>query len=202
MPKCFLALLLAAAAPPLLHAQRPQPLTQASVRALTRQAEGEARGDRSEIVLGLDRRVRDRWGDFESFPISIVRREDLTIVLTTPFMSYRRAVAEHLRMRETLAGVPWVNHAVISVSPERIDSPDVARIAVARDGHEASPLRNALRPMTFTNGNGDTAVIHGGELHYAMSVFAPGATVTITATPAAGEPFVVTLNSEQLAMLK
>jgi hypothetical protein len=177
-------------------------MTQAAVRALTKQAEAAAGGDRNEVVLGLDARVRERWGDFESFPLSIVRSESLSITLTTPFMGYRRAVAEHLRMREPLAGVPWVDDAVVSVAVERLDAPDIAKVTVARDGREIQPRYSALRPMTFTNGNGESGVLHGGDLHFPMSAFAPGAVVTIAAVPSKGEPFVLTLSSEQLAVLR
>jgi hypothetical protein len=43
-------------------------------------------GHRFRMLLALDRRFRARWGDFESFPVSIVRREDLTITLSTPYL--------------------------------------------------------------------------------------------------------------------
>jgi hypothetical protein len=177
-------------------------MTQAAVRALTKQAEAASGGDRNEVVLGLDARVRERWGDFESFPLSIVRSESLSITLTTPFMGYRRAVAEHLRMREPLAEVPWVDDAVISVAVERLDAPDITKVTVTRDGKDVQPRHSALRPMTFTNGNGESGVLHSGDLRFPMSAFAPGATVTITAVPATGEPVVLTLNSERLAVLR
>jgi hypothetical protein len=35
-----------------------------------------------------------------------------------------------------------------------------------------------------------------------MSAFAPGAVVTVAAVPSKGEPFVLTLSSEQLAVLR
>jgi hypothetical protein len=81
-------------------------MTATTIRALTKEAQAEGRGDNNAIVLALDKRVRARWGDFESFPISIVRRQDITIYLATPYMSYRRALIERLRMREPAATVP------------------------------------------------------------------------------------------------
>jgi hypothetical protein len=56
--------------------------------------------------------------------------------------------------------------------------------------------------MQFTNGSGDSASLHAGEVHYPVSAFAPGATVTVTAFPASGEPFVVTFDDAQLRQLK
>jgi hypothetical protein len=82
----MLLALVAVAEPIGLLAQKKEPMTAARVRALTREAAAEARGDKNEMVLALDRRFRARWGDFESFPVSIVRREDLTITLSTPYL--------------------------------------------------------------------------------------------------------------------
>ena len=61
-------LLLAAGAATIVSAQTPrrEPMTPAAVRALTKEAESAARGDKNEVVLGLDSRVRARWGDFEA----------------------------------------------------------------------------------------------------------------------------------------
>jgi hypothetical protein len=184
------------------QAQRGDGPNASAIRMLTREAQSEGKGDNNAVVLALDKRVRARWGDFESFPVTIVRRPDIMISLATPYMSYRRALIEHLRMREPLTGIPWIDWAVISVGPERLDAPDIARIVVQRGESEVKPLKNLLRPMQFTNGNGDTAALHAGEVHYAMSAFAPGAIVTITASPASGEPFVLTLEDSQLRQLK
>ncbi len=185
-----------------LSAQKTELPTASAVRGMTREAQAEGKGDSSAVVLALDKRVRARWGDFESFPLSIVRRQDLTIYLATPYMSYRRGVIEHLRMRESLNGVPWTDWAVVSVAPERIEAPDVTRVSVLRDGREIAPVKTALRPMQFSNGSGDTATLHAGEVHYPMTAFAPGGTVTVTASSASGEPFVLVLDDAQLRLLK
>ena len=169
---------------------------------MTRDAQAEGKGDSSAIVLALDKRVRARWGDFETFPVSIVRRQDLTVYLATPYMSYRRAVIEHLRMREALTAVPWTDAAVISVSPERIDAPDVTAVAVTRDGREVKPLRSQLRPMQFSDGSGKSASLHAGEVHFPMAAFSAGGVVSVRVSSASGEPFVVTLQDDQLQQLK
>jgi hypothetical protein len=192
--------LLAVIIPLAAHAQTA--MTAATIRALTKEAQAEGKGDSNAIVLALDKRVRARWGDFESFPVSIVRRQDITVYLATPFMSYRRALIEHLRMRESLTSVPWTDAAVVSVNPERIEAPDITRIVVARDGKEVPPAATLLRPMQFTNGSGDTASLHAGDVQFPMTAFAPGATVTVMAVPSSGDPFVLTLDESQLRELK
>jgi hypothetical protein len=194
--------LVAVAAPIGLHAQKREPMTAARVRTLTREAQAEARGDKNEIVLALDRRFRARWGDFESFPVSIVRREDLSIILSTPYMTYRRALADHLRMGHSVAGIPWIEAGVVTVSPGHIDAPDITHVIVERDGKAVPPLESLLKAMSFTNGSGESAVIHAGDVRFPMSAFAPGASVTLTAVPDAGASFVFTLDASLLQTLK
>jgi len=196
--------LLCAAAIPAVLAQTPrrEAMTAAAVRALTKEAESAARGDKSEVVLGLDTRVRAKLGDFESFPVTIVRREDLSIILSTPFMTYRRALAEYLRMEDSLDRIPWIPTAVIAVSPSRLQAPDIVRVVVERNGQPVQPTENLLKPMAFTNGSGESATIHAGEVRFPMSAFAPGATVKITAVPAAGDSFTYELDDSQLGTLK
>jgi hypothetical protein len=201
MRRCLVLLLLTAATSAAL-AQRREPMTQAAVRALTREAEAEGRGDKNEIVMALDKRVRARWGDFESFPITIVRREDLSVVLSTPFMTYRRTLAEYLRMEDPLAKIPWIPTAVVTVSPIQLGAPDIADVVVERAGKTVAPAENLLKPMSFTNGSGDSAVMHAGEVRFPMSAFAPGATVVVKAVPKTGSSFDYTLDDGQLQTLK
>ena len=185
-----------------LSAQRREPMTQNAVRALAKEAEAEGRGDKNEIVIALDKRVRARWGDFESFPVTIVRREDLSIVLSTPFMTYRRTLAEYLRMEDSLARIPWIPFAVVTVGPIHLGAPDITRVVLERGGAPVAAAENLLKPMSFTNGSGDTAVMHAGEVRFPMSAFAPGAPVTISAIPKSGERFTLSLDDSQLATLK
>lgn len=199
---CVLAAALAATFGSAAFAQRIEPITAARVRALAKEAEAEGKGDRTEIVLALDRKFRQRWGDFESFPVSLVKREDLSILLTTPYMTYRRAVAENLRVEHPLASIPWVESAVITVGPIQIGSPDITEVVVSRDGKPVAPLDNRLKTMSFQNGNGQTALIHAGEIRYPIAAFTPGARVVVTAIPAAGDRFVVSFDESQLQTLK
>jgi hypothetical protein len=182
--------------------QSAEPMTAARIRALTRNAQARGGSDPTELVLALDANVRALWGDFESFPLSIVRRDDLSVVLTTPYMTYRRALVNYLRIARPVADVPWIAAAVIAVEPGRIDAPDITRLVVERGGRPVPPLENLLRPMTYMNGNGEQAQIHGGEARFPLSAFAPGAPVTVSAIPKAGAAFVMTLTDEQLRTLK
>lgn len=183
-------------------ARRVEPMTAARVRSLTRDAQSAARGDKNEFVLGLDARVRARWGDFETFPVWVVRRDDLRVELSMPYMTYRRTLAEYLLINRPIKDVPWIAAGVIAVEPSRIDAPDIIRIVVERDGQSVPPLQNLLRPMRFANGNGGEAMLNAGEVRFPMSAFAPGARVTMTAVARTGPPFAMALGESQLQTLK
>ena len=58
--RLIILLLLITSAPVDALAQRPEPLSESRVRALAREAEAKARGDKTEIVLTLDDRFRQR----------------------------------------------------------------------------------------------------------------------------------------------
>ena len=198
---CAIVVIVAALAARESVGQSAGPMTEGRIRALTRTAQANA-AEPTEMVLALDASVHAEWGDFESFPVSIVKREDLAVLLTTPYMAYRRTLANYLRINRPLNQVPWVAAAVVEVEPARIDAPDIIRIVVERGGTSVAPLEDLLKPRTYMNGNGEQAVIHGGEVRFPLSAFAPGSPVTVSAVPQAGAAFVMRLSDEQLRTLK
>ena len=181
----------------------PKPITEAEIRAVTKEAESEGRGDPDAVLGVLDKKVQAQWGEFELLPIAIVGREDISLYLTTPYMVYRQGVADSLRQKQPTSTVPWSTDAILSLSTMEIGAPDIGKIVVQRDGKEIPPVKNLLRQMDFTLPTGQSSIAHTGEVHFAMSAFAPGATVVITAVPAANsEMFTLTLKESQLERLK
>ena len=172
------------------------------MRAFARQAQSEARGDATALVLALDRHVREIWGEFESFPLSIVRREDLLVTVTAPYMAYRRGIVDVLRTKRSISDVAWHEAVIVSIGPARLGAPDIETVTLARAGREVPPVSSALRLMTFTNGNGDQGVLHAGDVHFPIAAFASGASVTLTLRPREGEPVAYTFNEADLHTLK
>src|SRR6476646_7636955 len=80
-----------------ISAQTREAVSEARVRDFVRQAAREAKNNPTETILDLDRRVRDRWGDFESFPLSILRNEDVLVAVTAPYLSFRNSLVDMLR---------------------------------------------------------------------------------------------------------
>jgi hypothetical protein len=177
-------------------------MTGARVQAFARQARTEARGDATTLVLALDRHVRETWGEFESFPLSIVRREDLLVTLSAPYMAYRRAVVDVLRTNRPVEDAVWVDATVVTVSPERLGAPDLVAIVLTRDGREVAPLKNLLRPMTFADGGGKQSILHAGDVHFPSPAFGPGSVVVLTLRPQNGEPFVYRFSDVELSTLR
>lgn len=153
-------------------------------------------------MLNLDAGVRQAWGEFESFPISIVRREDLLVTLTTPYMGYRRGLIDVLRTKRPIDGIAWVDTAVVSVSPARLGGPDIEHVVLTRGDREIPPVRTALRPMTFSNGSGEQGILHAGDVHFPAAAFSPGAAVRLTLGTAGGESFAYAFSEAELATLK
>ena len=198
----FVLLILLTMLPAVNLSQSASPLTEETIRTFTREAEAEAMGDNNALVRGVDKRVRALVGDFESFPIYFESRDDISIMLLTPYMSYRMALIERLRRMEPSNDIPWEGSAVIRVGPKQIDSPDIIRIVVQRDGKQIPPLKTLLTPREFKTRIGAATTIHAGDVLFPMTAFSPGATVTITAIPNSGINLVQTLQTAQLERLK
>jgi len=196
------ALAIAVSAPLLAWSQPVGPMTVRQVRALTEDVQSARHVDKSDMVLDLDARVRARWGDFESFPVSIVRQAKLSVVLTTPFLRYRRTLAEYLKIDRPLADIPWIDGVVVSVEPLRIDAPDITAVVIERGGQKVPPIESRLKLMTFTNGSGEQSAIHAGDVRFPLSAVAPGAPVIVSVVTSVGAPLVTVLEDAQLSLLK
>jgi hypothetical protein len=187
---------------PTVRGQAPAELTETRVRALTRQAVREAGRDPTTIVLALDRLVRQQWGDFESFPISIVRNEDMLVTVTAPYAAFRRSVIDGLRTNRPVERAVWTATVDVEVSPRRLGAPDIQSVVLSRGGAAIAPVETRLRPMTFSNGSGAQGVLHAGDVRFSPSAFAPGAEVVLTLTPAQGEPLVYRFSDSELRTLR
>jgi hypothetical protein len=181
-------------------------LSEGQVRRLARDAARESRGgDSTDFVLALDRRVREESGDFDALAPAIVKREDLLVTVSAPYMTFRRRLIDALRLpeaRRRLDHVAWSHVVIVDVEPHRLDAPDVAAVALTRAGTPVTPLHSALRPMTFTDGAGGRGVLHQGEVHFPVAAFSPGQTVVLTLSIASGQPIVHTFDDAALALLR
>ena len=172
------------------------------LRDFARQAARDRRGDPTEVVLELDRRVRERWGDFESFPLTIVRDEDLLVTVVAPYMSFRNSLVDMLRSGRPVDQAVWTGLVVVAITPRRLGAVDIESVVLSRDGRTVAPVRNAVRPMRFSSGTGEERAIHAGEVGFAATAFSPGGDVVLTLTPASGNPIVHAFSEDELGTMK
>jgi len=196
----LLALSFGSAIPSQATAQ-PQ-LASARIREMARQASREAHGDTTELVMALDRRVRETWGDFESFPLSIVRDESMLVTLTPPYLGYRRSLIDMLRTGRPIEQAVWTGTVEVAIGPRRLDAPDIESVELTRDARPIAPVKSTLRPMTFSDASGTSRAIHSGEILFDPSAFAPGAVVTLTLHCAGAPAIVHTFDASQLSALR
>jgi hypothetical protein len=196
------AIALIGSAAALASAQTRDAPSESQVRGWVRQAARDRRGDPSEIVLEIDRRVRERWGDFESFPLTIVQDEDLLVTVAAPYMAFRNSLVDMLRSGRPVGQAVWTGMVVVQITPRRLGAVDIELVALSRDGRPLAPLRHALRPMRFSNGTGEERTIHAGEVGFAPAAFSPGGTVVLTLNPRAGQPIVHAFSEDELGTLK
>ena len=153
-------------------------------------------------MLELDQRVRERWGDFESFPLTIVRDEDLLVTLAAPYMMFRNSLVDMLRSRRPPDQAVWTNMVVVAIAPRRLTAIDIESVALSRDGRTVAPLRQALRPMRFSSGTAEERLIHAGEVGFVPTAFSPGGEVALTLTPRTGNPIIYAFSADELGTLR
>src|SRR5262245_8039091 len=192
---CGLAVALAAG-------QAREAIQESRVRDQARQAVRTGRGDPTDIVLELDKRVRERWGDFESFPLTIVHDDDLLVSVAAPYMSYRKSLIDMLRSGRPIDQAVWSNMIVVEITPIRLGAADIASIELTRAGRAVAPIKHTVRAMRFSNGTGEERLIHAGEVGFAPSASSPGAAVVLTLSPQAADPIIHTFSNSELETLR
>jgi len=185
-----------------ISAQTREAVSEARVRDFVRQAAREAKNNPTETILDLDRRVRDRWGDFESFPLSILRNEDVLVAVTAPYLSFRNSLVDMLRSGRSISQAVWTNMVTVTITPRRLGAPDIDSVVVTRNNQMVAPTRNALRPMRFSSGSGEEGVLHAGDLGFAPSAFAPGGAVVMRLTRRDADSIVHVFSDDELNTLK
>ena len=169
---------------------------------MARQAAREFPGDPTALVLALDRRVREQWGDFESFPLSIISREDLLVTVSAPYLSFRTSLMDVLRTGQPIERAVWTGTIVVAVAPRRLEAADIESVSVSRDGRLVPPVSATLRPMAFSNGAGREGVLHAGDVHFGVSAFSPGSRVVLRLAPRGLDPILYAFSAEELAALR
>jgi len=185
-----------------ISAQTREAVSEARVRDFVRQAAREAKNNPTETILDLDRRVRDRWGDFESFPLSILRNEDVLVAVTAPYLSFRNSLVDMLRSGRSISQAVWTNMVTVTITLRRLGASDIHSVVVTSNNQMVAPTRNALRPMRFSSGSGEEGVLHAGNVSFAPSAVAPGGAVVMRLTRRDADSIVHVFSDDELNTLK
>jgi hypothetical protein len=180
-------------------------ITEARARALLISAAKKANND----VETFDKLAMLELGpvapDFESAITFVESSDEIDIVISGPLGRLYADISARVRKFEPLVPTAgWAAEAHISVLPDQINSPDIEKIIVQRNGKIVQPLRTTLVPRQMVTAIGAKTLIHSGVLVYPLSAFEPGAgvTVTIIAVPASGSNITRTFDSIELRAIQ
>lgn len=153
--------------------------TAAELRTIAKDAATVAAGDKEKFVEEFRSRVRKLNPHYEE-PVQMIYGGGVAIF--APVGVFEQVAAERVRKMEPLGLLSLRTSIEILVSPSQIDSQDIERIVVTRNGVIVSPLSSTLAPKTFTTRLGAKTVLHAGSVYYPLTAFAPGVGVKVTVT--------------------
>ena len=138
-------------------------------------------------------------------PLSVGDSDALSIWISGPLGIFYGDARERVRKFEALIPAPgWQREVQVIVSPSQIDSPDIEKVIVQRNGAVVPPLRSTLAPRQMVTRMNAKSMIHSGTVTYPLSAFEPGAgvTVTVIAIPASGANITRTFGSLDLRAIQ
>jgi hypothetical protein len=116
----------------------------------------------------------------------------------------RSQIGELNRKMEPISekAIQWPSGFVVWVAPTEVDSPDIEKVVLQRDGKIVPPLSSTLAPKEFTTRMGAKTMLHEGEVVYSDEAFLPGAEVVVTAIPAVGGNIVKKFSDAELRAIQ
>jgi hypothetical protein len=155
--------------------------------------------DRDRVLAAVDEAIGP---DAEDPWVFVDHADDgLLFTVAFPARQFRFSLSEVMRKREPITEASASSAVLIDVRATRIDSANIEKVIVERNGKVIPPLSNSLAPHVMTTRLGAKEVINSGRLTYPCSAFFPGAEVTVTGIPSGGHNLVLTLNDDQLEVL-
>lgn len=162
-----------------------------------------AKADNTESVFrAAFRRLIQAKAPEYSGPLTVHETDALKIFVSGPVALFEIKAAERVRKFEPLGKVAWQDNVLILVAPSMIDSPDIERVVLQRNGVTVPPISSTLVAHELVSRMGAKALIHSGEIYYPLSAFAPGQTVKLTAVPASGTNIVKVFTDAELRRIQ
>ena len=133
-------------------------------------------------------------------PVTILVQEGLTVLATGPVALLHFVAREATRKFEPMPVTAWSNAVMIGINPTRIDSPDIEKVIVQRNGVTVAPTASSLSLRQLTSSMGAKTQLHAGTVSFPLSAFEPGTgvSVKIILVPATGNNIIRTYGSIDL----
>lgn len=184
-----------------------EPLTRVTylqAQAIMKDAAASAANDADAFTSSFLLAVWKLAPEFKGL-LSVGDSDALSIWISGPLGIFYSDARERVRKFEALIPAPgWQREVQVIVSPSQIDSPDIEKVIVQRNGAVVPPLRSTLAPRQMVTRMNAKSMIHSGTVTYPLSAFEPGAgvTVTIIAIPASGANITRTFGSIDLRAIQ
>ncbi|HKW00995.1 MAG TPA: hypothetical protein VJN96_14310 [Vicinamibacterales bacterium] len=174
-------------------------VTEAKLRPVIMSAMSQAHNDTKVFDSTLLPSLQAIAPDYQG-PVPIVSSSDLVVLAQGPVARLHVAAREAVRKFESLPAVLWSNDVDLVVAPTRIDSPDIEKIVVQRNGLAVAAIRSSLALRQLSTAMGASKMIHSGSVTFPLSAFDPGAGVTATVIliPSTGDNIVRSFGSIEL----
>jgi hypothetical protein len=174
-------------------------ITQAKAREIASAAAGTADNNPTAFQTKFRSQLRALAPDYDGVQV-IESTEGLKIYLAGPLAQFEADAMERVRKFQPIGSASWIPEISIIVGPERIDSLDIEKVIVQRNGVNVAPLRSTLAPHELTTAMGAKKMIHAGTVSFPLEAFAnwSGITVKVIAIPASGSNIVKTFDAFQL----
>lgn len=150
----------------------------------------------------FEKQIRKLAPEYDNNNAWVWTSDALWIAVVGPVENYCSKLSEQVRKMEPLKTAVWSPNIDIVVQPQQIDSPDIVRVVVTRNGAIVPPETSTLLATEMTTRMGAKAMLHSGNIGYAVDAFAPGAKVVVTAIPDQGRNIVKTFTDAELRRIQ
>lgn len=135
------------------------PITESFVRKLATEAVSVAPNNIDVTKALFEGKMRAIYPDYRPF-IFVTMTGTLNIIVTGPVGLFQAQLMERVRRYESTEGIPWSTQVHVSVTPTRIDSPDIDKIMLVRSGKTHAPVKNLLTLERMKSGAGVEVALH------------------------------------------
>lgn len=138
---------------------------------------------------------------FSGIVSAIPTNDDLYVLVAGPVTQFGQDVSVRVRKMDPISGALFPKGVVVDVDPQSIQSPNIEKVVLKRDGAIVEPIESTLAPRELVTRMGVKRMLGQGQVTFPISAFAPGAEVTLTLVPEVGQNIVKVFDVFELRKL-